>query len=55
MFSFVWDSYLFVHQNAPDMLAELYIMTQATAKVKNCEDQYNIFNQVIIFDDISLS
>ena len=57
-------SCLFVHQNVPDVLAssksmmgrqkfhsKLDNMTQAAAKVENCEGQYNSFNQVIDFDD----
>ena len=57
-------SCLFVHQNVPDVLAssksklgrqkfhsKLDTMTQAAAKVENCEGQYNSFNQVIDFDD----
>ena len=55
---------LFVHQNVPDLLAssksklgrqkfhsKLDNMTQAAAKVENCEGQYCSFNQVIDFDD----
>ena len=57
-------SCLFVHQNVPDVLAssksmmgkqkfhsKLDNMTQAAAKIENCEVQYNSFNQVINFDD----
>ena len=54
---------MFVHQNVPDVLAgsksklvrqkfysKLDNMTQAAAKVENCEGQYYSFNQVIDFD-----
>ena len=57
-------SCLFVHQNVSDVLAsskselgrqkfhsKLDTMTQAAAKVENCEGQYSSFNQVIDFDD----
>ena len=57
-------SCLFVHQNVPDALAsskgkmgrwnfhkKLDEMTQAAAKVENCDDQYCLFSQVIDFDD----
>ena len=55
---------LFVHQNVPDILAssksqmgrqkfhnKLDNMTQAAAKVENCDEQYDSFRQVIDFDD----
>ena len=55
---------LFVHQNVPDVLAssksqmgrqkfhnKLDNMTQAAAKVENCDEQYDSFRQVIDFDD----
>ena len=55
---------LFVHQNVPDVLAsskntlgrqkfhsKLDNMTQAAAKIENCEGQYCSFNQVIDFDN----
>ena len=55
---------LFVHQNVPDVLANsinqmgrkifhnrLDNMTQAAAKVENCNEQYDSFRQVIDFDD----
>ena len=55
---------MFVHQNVPDVLAgsksklgrqkfhsKLDNMTQAAAKVENCEGQYYSFNKVIDFDD----
>ena len=57
-------SCLFVHQNVPDVLAssksmmgrqkfhsKLDNMTQAAAKIENCEAQFNSFNHVIDFDD----
>ena len=55
---------LFVHQNVPDILAssksqmgrqkfhnKLDNMTQAAAKVENCDEQYDSFRQVIDFND----
>lgn len=55
---------LFVHQNVPDILAssknmlgrqqfqgKLDKMTQAAAKVENCEGQFSLFSHIIEFDD----
>ena len=57
-------SCLFVHQNVPDILAgnktmigrqkfqgKLDSMTQAAAKVENCEGEFSLFSHVIKFDD----
>ena len=57
-------SCLFVHQNVQDILAssksmvgrqkfqgKLYNMTQAAAKIENCEGEFSVFSHVIKFDD----